>query len=674
MSLVSWDLETHLVQPGLLAPPVVCGALATREKIDYANFGHSKLDFIPGPREDLSSVLMSRKFNHDFMLVNLQNDKLVWTGANIAYDFACLLAQDPTLFSLVWRAYEEARVFDVQIASSLNAIADGRMRDGELYRRDGSRIMSGRYSLDECVKEWLARSDAKENDRWRLSYALLEDVPLEEWPWDAKQYPVDDAVNTLEVAEAQLKGARNLHDMPTQAHAAFCIHLGAVWGLRTDPKKVDEFKKNAESHMNELRLFAQEKGFMRAKTKIRPDELSKNKKAIAEAVFKAYDGQPPSTPTGGISTSREALEDSGDETLVKLAELGKWEKFMTYVPTLEEAARAPLNVRSNPLLSTGRVSQDGLLLLIPRKGGVRECFVPRDGNAIVSCDYAAGELSTLAQVCIWSVGYSDLADAINSGKDAHCLLGAQLTNSGYEDFYKRYKEGGAFEKSIRQAAKAGNFGFPGMMGAAKFVIAQRRTGASVCEWFFQDGKCKEQERKFEWKDNPLDMPLCKRCLEQAEVIRSGYLTQWKEIRPYWRWVMQEVEANDAITQFVSGIVRGSPHGPAAANNQFQGLLAYAAKKAVIQITKEMYLKSEKSPLYGSRMLNFLHDETLAETPLDVLHESAHRQAQVMTDAAKLVVPDVVLRVEPAAMLNWSKSAEAVYVDGRLVPWTEKAKQ
>jgi DNA polymerase I len=283
-------------------------------------------------------------------------------------------------------------------------------------------------------------------------------------------------------------------------------------------------------------------------------------------------------------------------------------------------------------------------------------------------------MATLAQVCLWSVGFSELADAINSDKDPHCIIGANLIGSSYESFYKRYKDGDKVAKSLRQAGKAGNFGFPGMMGAAKFVIAQKKAGYSVCEWFFADGKCKEQKRLFEWRDEPLDMPLCSRCVEQAGVIREGYLQQWKEVPRYWNWVMKEIQNNDEIVQFVSKRVRGSPHGPAAANTLFQGLAADGAKRALIQMTKEMYLDRD-SALFGSRLLIFAHDETIIEIPEEKMHDAAMRQAAVMVSKMRECVPDVKVSAVPALMRRWYKEAEAVYDEnGRLVPWepTQKA--
>jgi hypothetical protein len=225
-------------------------------------------------------------------------------------------------------------------------------------------------------------------------------------------------------------------------------------------------------------------------------------------------------------------------------------------------------------------------------------------------------------------------------------------------------------KNIRQAGKAGNFGFPGMMAEAKFVIAQKKAGYSVCEWFFNDGRCGEN-RIFEYRDQPLEMPLCKRCVEQAREIRATYLKRWREVQKYWSWVMSKLRTDDAITQFVSLRVRGSPHGPAAANTLFQGLAADGAKRAVIQMTKEMY--SGDGPLLGSRLVLFAHDETIIEIPEERAHDAAMRQAEVMVEQMKTCVPDVKVKAEPALMRRWYKGAEAVYdANGRLVPWEPKS--
>ncbi len=68
----------------------------------------------------------------------------------------------------------------------------------------------------------------------------------------------------------------------------------------------------------------------------------------------------------------------------------------------------------------------------------------------------------------------------------------------------------------------------------------------------------------------------------------------------------------------------------------------------------------------------MYDEIIAEVPSDIAHEAAQRLAEVMREEMQKWLPNVPVTCEPALMRFWTKGAEAVYVDGRLVPWTPKA--
>jgi|APHM01.1.fsa_nt_gi hypothetical protein len=62
------------------------------------------------------------------------------------------------------------------------------------------------YTLDNLEKRHLSRDrsdDKKGDDAWRLRYNELVDVPLEEWPEDARRYAREDAEGTLEVWMSQ---------------------------------------------------------------------------------------------------------------------------------------------------------------------------------------------------------------------------------------------------------------------------------------------------------------------------------------------------------------------------------------------------------------------------------------------------------------------------------------
>ena len=92
------------------------------------------------------------------------------------------------------------------------------------------------------------------------------------------------------------------------------------------------------------------------------------------------------TDKGNIKTSREVLEESGLPILAKLAERNKLKKKQTdFVAKLLHAAEHPLGPRYDTVKETGRCSASNPnVQQIPRKGGERECFIPRDGYLYVS--------------------------------------------------------------------------------------------------------------------------------------------------------------------------------------------------------------------------------------------------------------------------------------------------
>lgn len=266
------DTETHLIQQGLLSPPLVCGSIAA---------------LIQQIRADILTKQQALEAFHTLLL----NPQAIIIGANIVFDLLVLAVEFARLgidiMPLIWEAFGDHRIYDVQHAEALNAVADGFLGKDP---RTGGPIMNpetgrrGRYSLASCVDLVLGRLDAKANDEYRSRYAELEHVPMEQWPRAAIDYPIDDARNTLEVALAQTghwqsitvhrwpsggpggeirctrcditpeeaRGPcqavwrhRNLHDLSRQTETAWAMHLGAAWGFRVNQASVDIIERQA---------------------------------------------------------------------------------------------------------------------------------------------------------------------------------------------------------------------------------------------------------------------------------------------------------------------------------------------------------------------------------------------------------------------------------------------
>ena len=119
-------------------------------------------------------------------------------------------------------------------------------------------------------------------------------------------------------------------------------------------------------------------------------------------------------------------------------------------------------------------------------------------------------------------------------------------------------------------------------------------------------------------------------------------------------------------------MRGKCRYTQACNSLFQGLGADATKAAGFLVSYACYVDQD-SPLFGCRLVNFVHDEFIVEVPEERGHECAMELARLMVEGAKPWLPDVPPKVsEPMLMRYWSKKAKQVWKDGikggRLVPW------
>lgn len=730
----SFDLETYLIEQGILAPRIVCGSAANVTD------------------EGIAGELLAREVAIARAKDLLLTGRVV-AGANIPFDLGCLIVADPSFLPLIFKAFDEGRIYDIQTAQALDAIAHGLL----YIEPDTGQPMRGRYSLDTCVRLTLGRTNAKENDYWRLRYALLENVPLEDWPVDAKQYPVDDAENTAEVCVTQIVGGgagvvpgplRNLSGLTDAVETAFDLHLGAIWSMRTDPTRVGELRVRAEAeHKIFLERFAG-LGFF-------DKEGKENKRAIKVAVINAYgggrdkcpepgcvggkvlsptSGKPincktcsgtglelgaaPRTPTGGVCADRDALAESGDADLMAFGDNEAEKILNTYLPFLESGLTRPIALRPNVLVSSMRTSYDGLIQLLPRGYGtgdigseVRPCFRARGawcGSPIeyVFCDtdFSAIEMCTLAQINYWLFKRSQMMETINATGDPgslHTALGARMRGWTTEEMVAAMKSPDAAlkaeSKRYRQAAKPINFGVPGGMGSAKLVITNRKKnagetiapdgtkypGVRFCLLLpGPDGRVAERcgERKVtEWpprsgRDTP---PVCERCVEIVDAqLRPAYFKQWPEIREYFDWVKHRVDDGGEFPCFGTDMVRGGLDFTNGANHGFQNLAALGAKYALRVLTRECYGVSERgrdTPLWGTRPIVFVHDSIFAEMPRATAHLAGDRMSEVMVESMHKYVPDVTVKADPTLMDYMYKNAEMTRdASGKLVVWEKAA--
>lgn len=705
--LLAFDSETWLIQPGLLSPPLVCGSFAwpTSDGGD---------DYILHDKEETLDIVRNALRGHELLV-----------GQNIAFDFGVLCARDPSLIPLVFEKYARGEVFDTLLAEQLIRIHQGTLSEGGgVSLADlGKKYLGVDMSEDKHGADaWRMRYHELDGIPLELWPNEARDYPIRDarYTLQIAQRQIADGRNLWDLPE-QAETAWVLHlasmwgirtDKPwvdeftakvtaehTRSRARFlaagllkvrrCVKKDGV--LET-PDVIDRDALRvakeiaSEKAPGTYALLAKAEADLNAG---RPMRYGTDKKALEALVSEAYNGNPPVSSKGNIRTNKDALWESGNTLLEEFADAQEGEKyFTTYLKVLQQGTKTPINPRFNTLVETGRTScSKPNLQNVPRGGALgnpREAFVSREGMVFCSLDYPAFELSMLAHALEHFGLRSRMADAIRAKQDLHVRLAAQIKNTTYEAAYAAVKKQEKWATDFRQMAKAANFGLPGGLGPAKLVTYARQSyDARFCLLSGQAPVC-GVEKHFDKRSKTF---VCKACFEIAQGLKESWFETWPEMNSvdgYFAlvnsWTRDEVITvqNDegewedirvgSVEQLISGRVRGRCNFTNGANTVFQGLAADVAKRALRLVARECYT-DPKSPLWGSRIVVFIHDELFMELPEGRAQAAAFRAAELMNQAFHEYCPNLPCDVRPALMRRWFKKAEEVYdANGRLMPW------
>jgi len=641
--LLLFDLETYLIEDGLVAPPMVCGTFAL---IENAQWEAGNID---RPMEDTKDEVRILLRDKALALVDqmLERSDLVWVAKNAPFDFSVILAHEPSWRERVFRLYDEGRVYDPEVMEKFIAIAEGK---NHAYGPKG-------FSLDKIVKRRIGddiSASKTDPDAWRLRYAELDGVPVDSWPEAAIHYAEHDVIYMAGVMSSQRKSmadnfafrpAEVIQGLPEeiklQHQASWALRLCSTWGVRTDLEHTAKLKAQFEQERDALLAPAYEAGILR-------DDGTKNMEVFRERVTAAYqkkgglwgDADIPLTAKGAVSTSREVLENSGDPVLLGLAKAGVYEKRLSaFIPVLERGLICP---SYNVLVDSGRTSSyNPNIQQIPRDGGIREAFVARDGYCFIACDYDTLEMRSLAQI-LWEWYGSEeyvptMVQTLREGKDLHLEFATELLGISYEEAERRRAEGDPEVNEARQFAKVGNFGFPGGLGAATFESYARGYGLEVTP-------------------------------EEAKRLYTLFRQKWVEMQWYFKDIGDLVN-NGEIVQSLCRVRKDVPF-TAAANSFFQGLAANGAKWALYLLALACYTDIT-SPLYGCRPIFFIHDEVILEAPIqpDMRPVCDAMEERLKTGMGRFIT-SVPVTCEAVPMSRWSKKAKRIEDDqGRVRIWT-----
>jgi hypothetical protein len=659
--VIAWDLETDLISRPVAFPAPVC--------ISYCSYERTGLEKIEAAEGVIEEILADH-----------------CVGQNISFDMGCLLAHDPELAKSIFAAYREGRVEDTMLNQQLLDIASG---------QHNFRSKRG-YDLGTIAERYELGAD--KDDPWRMRYASLRSIPLENWPEEAKQYAINDAVTTYNVAQKQHEldevwfkrtGSRILDQAPARARFALALHLTGAHGLRTNPARVEALRVANDTRLAKLKAELAPHGLVRqdgsCDTKAAMERMvrawaakgeeimltktAKEKWKVETLPWTALEARcwKPNKKTGVlkfrleyVSCDRDATILSGDEVMVSYSEYVRFRTLVSRIEDLAKGYELPLQPRYNSLKETGRSSASKgraknpqprdlvgcQIQNFPRGKGPRECLEPRPGNVFVLADYEAAELHSLAQVCFKLFGYSKLGELLNEGVDIHTWFGYQAFGPAgmtYEQALALVKAGDKAAKAWRQAAKAIVYGVPGGMGAKKLVLTARKSyGVKLEE-------------------------------DEAKRLKDLLLALIPELREYFKWVLLQLGDRKTGTTHhpITGFWRGGATYSALANHQFQHLTAQGALSALFEVVRECY-SCEDSPLYGFRPVAFCHDEIILEGPRERAHGACMRLSEIMEREMNVWTPDFPTPAEPVATEIWSKDAKAVKTaEGQYGVWAPK---
>ena len=294
-------------------------------------------------------------------------------------------------------------------------------------------------------------------------------------------------------------------------------------------------------------------------------------------------------------------------------------KFFNYVN-----CDGKVHTNFSQILDTGRVSSSKPnMQQIPSDNTFRNCFVTEPGWVFVSSDYSSQELNVIAygsQDPVW-------LDALRRGLDLHGVC-ADLV---FEDKWRQADD--ATRKELRTQIKAINFGLAYGMGPFKLAdtlqISKKDAEALIEKYF-------------------TEFPNIRDFLTKLGTFgtRNGYIRTFKPFkRRRWfdSWYPKMWNDRDKMMELGS-IERASKNTP------IQGSSADMTKLALVYIYREI----RESWQGKVKIVMTVHDQIDTVCKEEISEEWAVRMTELMEKAAKVIIPNGLLKADTNISTTWEK--------------------
>ena len=331
---------------------------------------------------------------------------------------------------------------------------------------------------------------------------------------------------------------------------------------------------------------------------------------------------------------------------------------------------------------TGRLScvRPNVQNIPKHRDGIRALFVPRPGYVLIEGDYKSAELVALAQIFHAKYGGSRLGDTLNRGGDPHIETAQLIVGDRWDSLSEDEKD------RMRQASKAANFGFPGGLGAKRFVDyakngygvhltleesrairsgllqADRALNAYLSDSTSSEARLSLAARNIgipsrelitllrAWKDEDSNEVHYHLAGRRLRAWINGDKRFHIPTRPGFN---PRFDLFRATTATYTGRIRGRASYTEAHNTPFQGLIADAIKLAIWNLYCFWRPDSYWAPVCT------VHDSILIEAEEKWYAEAADLLEECMKKAFRDVCPDIQGRVDISKpLLTWGKNTDS----------------
>jgi hypothetical protein len=712
-NIVGFDTETFLIDETGQTPRLVCGTFSMLDTPAQSLFknlgGQAKFDLT----QDLldQTLLLNASDTVLKFMECLQMDGTIIAIHNAKFDLLVLLKECPRLLPYIIYGLKSGRIVCTSIAQAMmNATLPTLCRKKTTSLLDSvtdylqpdhlARLTKIKKDGEKAIKESKKGGKSKEASLFgdeptniRTGYGALIDIPHSQWKKEEIDYAKEDALLVKGLFYSQMRKTNALHsqknihfleDLCRQTYADFVLgyastHTGMMIDesfLTVEDQILQQREEELVKQLVEMELMVRAKN---GKATRKVDRLVE----IFEYVYATLNTPRKDrllTDTKAIATHEEATEslifmmEKSDidfkEILEKLYVLDEYKTVSklrsTYLENFKKAidtADHRLRFRFNGYgAGTGRTtSSEPNLQNLPRSGRVRQCLKAKEGHIFGLCDYSNAEMRTLSQIHLDEGRKSLLAERYQQDPhfDPHLFVSASFCGVTYEQALEYYadKSHPLYKdlKEKRNLAKVLNFGLAGGLGSEAFISYAKGYGFKGDKLL----KRKDVDKSIKaWKEVYPEM-------KQYFEARSASIPKKDELLSKTaKWHEGTFEACYPYPR--SGRYRYCDGYTNGCNAPFQGMASDGAKNALILVFEEC-LFDDTSALFGSRIVNFIHDEIIIEIPVNDIDENHYtikgkaavdRLSELMKLGMEIMTPDIQAVCETTLSYRWDKEAHS----------------